>query len=450
MIRFLLFIERRVLQSPPLPPRVQARVRQEEWNAEILIGVVQVLAILTFCVLYGIARLSNPPLRMMVQPIPVVLALYALFTAIRLTLAIVRKLNSALLALSVVVDIAVLMALIWTFQFGSSAPPSIYLKSSTLMYVFILIALRALRQDAFYVILAGGTAVVFWAALLAYAYVVSGPRLMLTHNFTEYATSPAELLGAEFDKFVSIAMVSAVLAFTVIRGRRLLVETARGELALNDFSRFVDPAVADRLRSAHSEVMAGMAERRQVAILTTDLRGFTALSRKLEATALLNLIAAYQAIIVPAIQRHGGSIDKYLGDGILASFGAVTPSDTYAADALRALEDVRVAVRDWTGREQASGLPPVRVGAAVATGEALFGIIGSSGRLEYTVIGDPVNLAAKLEKHTKAEDAGAVVTAEGFRLARAQGYQTTANLECRPGRMVAGVEGALDLMIYPA
>jgi adenylate cyclase len=438
---------KQALRPAPLPPRVRGRVQREQERAEILIGLMQVAAIVTFGVLWVIARLTNGS-PMMIDPIPLVLGVYAIFTGLRLWLAWYRRLRRGLIAISLVIDIAVLMALIWTFHLGYAGPATIYLKSPTLMYVFILIALRALRLEPGYVLLAGITAATLWAVLLAYALITGRSEIHITHSFQQYATSASVFLGAEFDRFVSILLVSAILALVVTRGRQLLVETAQGELALADFSHFVDPQVADRLRTASTEVMAGIAERRQVAILMTDLRGFTAFSRKLDADGLLRLLAAYQAAIVPAIQRHGGSIDKYLGDGILASFGAVTPCPTYAADAMRAMEDVLDAAASWARRQAEPDMPSLAVGAALATGDALFGTIGYMSRLEYTVIGDPVNVAAKLEKHTKVEAVPGLATDEAFQLARSQGYVPRRTFELRRHRDVAGLTSPIDLVVF--
>jgi adenylate cyclase len=125
---------------------------------------------------------------------------------------------------------------------------------------------------------------------------------------------------------------------------------------------------------------------------------------------------------------------------VLASFGAVAPSATHAADALRAMEAIQAALL----RE---GSPPFAIGMAVSGGEVLFGTVGAEGRLEYTVIGDAVNLAAKLEKHNKAEGSAALTDAATFALAEAQGYRPAARVERRAGRAVAGVEGPLDLVV---
>jgi adenylate cyclase len=95
----------------------------------------------------------------------------------------------------------------------------------------------------------------------------------------------------------------------------------------------------------------------------------------------------------------------------------------------------------------AAGAPPIEINAAVATGSVLFGVIGHESRLEYTVMGDPVNLAAKLEKHAKREQARAVTTAEAMQLACEQGWLPFAPRELRPGRAVEGWGAAVDVVV---
>jgi adenylate cyclase len=150
---------------------------------------------------------------------------------------------------------------------------------------------------------------------------------------------------------------------------------------------------------------------------------------------------------VPVIQRHAGSIDKFLGDGIMASFGAARASATAAADALRAAEDLLDEAGRWRGEREAAGLPAPRVGCAVATGQVIFGAVGDETRLEYTVIGESVNLAAKLEKHTKAEGVNALTSAATFALARRQGFAPRSPCETRNARRVGGVDEPLDLVV---
>lgn len=419
-----------------LPRRAQVLVARQQDSAEIIIGVMQVFAICTFAVLYAISRTANPP-PMSPEPVPIALALYALFTAVRLWAAIRRRLGPVLLAASVVVDFAVLFVTIWSFHLQYMAPLSVALKAPTVMYVFILITLRALRFETRWVLLAGGVAILGWSVLILAA--LAQQSAPVTRSFLAYVTSPQILIGAEFDKIVAMAMVTALLALVVARGRALLVEAMREQVAATELSRFFVPEIADRIRGAEAEHMAGVAERRQASILMTDLRGFTGMARGMQPEPLLRLLSDYQTLVVGAVRAHGGSIDKYLGDGVLASFGAVVPSVTHAADALRAVEAIQAALRERA--------PPFAIGMAVASGEVLFGTVGAEGRLEYTVLGDPVNLAAKLEKHNKVEGSAALTDAATFTLAEAQGYVPTVAAEHRAARTVAGVEGPLDLVL---
>jgi adenylate cyclase len=161
------------------------------------------------------------------------------------------------------------------------------------------------------------------------------------------------------------------------------------------------------------------------------------------------LLSDYQSRMVAEIDRHGGSVDKFMGAGILASFGATRSSASYAADGVRAVESVMAAASRWTAERRAAGLPAPTIGAALATGQVMFGAVGDQSRLEYTVIGDPVNLVAKLEKHTKEERVAALCTAEAYQLALQQGYAPgAAAVEQRPGRVIAGVDGPIDLVAF--
>ncbi|HSW08517.1 adenylate/guanylate cyclase domain-containing protein, partial [Aquabacterium sp.] len=140
-----------------------------------------------------------------------------------------------------------------------------------------------------------------------------------------------------------------------------------------------------------------------------------------------------------------GSIDKFMGDGILASFGAVVPDAAAAANGLRAVDDILAAVDGWRAQRQAAGRAAPDVGGGLATGPVLFGIIGDEQRLEYTVIGDAVNLAAKLEKHNKAEGTRALASGAAYALARQQGYR--GEKAVRAGRSVAGVGDPMDVVV---
>jgi adenylate cyclase len=440
---------RSFLFGPPLPSRLPERVQgailEEQQTSEILVTFLQLLAIVTFAILYTLSPKAFPP-SVPFEPVPVTLAVYAGFTLTRLWLAWQRRLEPWFLALSVIVDVTMLMVTIWSFYLQYEEPPAIYLKAPTLMYAFILIALRTLRLEPWLVMLAGLSAAAGWLCLVAYAVIAEGGA-EITHSFATYATSYQILLGAEFDKVVSLLMVTLILAIGLLRARKLLFRAVADQLAAAELSRFFAPEVAGRIRESDMALEPGQAELREAAILMVDLRGFTPLTHRLAPDEVMLLLSEYQSRVVAAVTAQGGSIDKFMGDGILASFGATRPSASFAADALRALEDVLEATAAWAGERRAAGLPAPRVGVAVATGPVMCGTIGDRTRLEYTVIGDPVNLVCKLEKHTKEERVRALCTADTYELALTQDYRPIAGPEPRPGRRVAGVDTPLDLVV---
>jgi adenylate cyclase len=438
----------RLVLGPPLPGRVPVRVTRaielEQERSEVLVSLIQLGAILTFAILYTLAPKAFPE-SVPFEPVPVTLGVYALFTLFRLWLAWRRRLQRWFLALSVVVDIAVLMVTIWSFHLQYQAPAAVYLKAPTIMYAFILIALRALRFEPGFVLLAGVTASAGWLALVAYAlFVVDTP---ITRDWAEYMMSYTILLGAEFDKVVSLLMVTLILAIALHRARKVLIRATAEQIAAGELSRFFAPEVAGRIRETDSAIEPGQAELRDAAILMVDLRGFTPLSHSLPPRDVIELLSDYQARMVAAIDGCGGSVDKFMGDGILASFGATRPSTTYARDALRALEAIASGALIWKEERRAKGRAAPPINAAVATGRVMFGAIGDASRLEYTVIGDPVNLVAKLEKHSKVERALALCPVETLELARMQGFVPARELELRADRSVDGLDEPLDLAV---
>jgi adenylate cyclase len=428
-----------------LPDRVARAIRFEQQRAEQLIGWVQLAIVLTFSALYAV----SPKTFMMdvpIEPVPWALGTWFVFTLVRLGAAYRGPLPAALLTASVVIDMAVLLIAIWSFHLQYAQPPAFYLKAPTLLYVFIFIALRSLRFEAGYVVLAGAVAIAGWLALLGYAVLADPAGMRLTRDYVTYMTSASILIGGEIDKLVSIFMVTAVLALALARARRTMIRAVGESAAANDLKRFFAPEVAHRITGGAMMVRAGEGELRDAAIMFIDLRGFTPLSRDLTPNALIALLTDYQSRMVPAIVRNGGSIDKFLGDGILASFGAARPDPAHAANALRAVDDVLSAAAAWRAERTAAGLTAPEIGIGLATGAVVFGAVGDATRLEYTVIGDAVNLAAKLEKHNKTARTTALTTYAAHADAIHQGYRGAARTAL-PAAMVAGVAAPIDLTV---
>jgi adenylate cyclase len=432
-----------------LPERVRAQIRAQQDRSEILIGWFQLVVVVTFGTLYLVSPKTFSE-DSAFAPVPWALASYLVLTVVRLVWAHRGRLPNWSLAISVIFDMSLLMVLIWSFHLQYQQPPSFFLKAPTLLYVFIFIALRALRFEARFVLLAGLVAAFGWGFMILYVVYVDPTDTMITRDYVEYMTSNAILLGAEFDKILSILMVTAIIAFALQRAKGLLVRAVAEQAAARELSRFFDPEVAQRIKGSEQEIRAGSGELRDAAVLNLDMRGFTRLAGRVPPEEVMRLLGEYQTRMVAVVQKHGGTIDKFLGDGIMATFGAVWPSDSYAADSVTALEAALADARAWQTDCEAAGRACPEVNGSVVTGRVLFGAVDDEARLEYTVIGDAVNLSAKIEKANKDLGVRGVCDAETFRLAKAQGYQPSGAPSEQPAVEVAGVSKPIDLVVLAA
>lgn len=426
-----------------LPPSVRAAVAAQQDKSERLIGWIQLAIIVTFGLLYAVARKTTP---MHTIITPSVITLYFMFTVVRLFMAYRWRLNFWLLMGSILIDMGLLYGLIWSFHIQYHQPASFYLKVPTLLYVFIFIALRALRFEVRYVILAGLAAALGWLAMIGYVIFIDPHDNMITRDYVQYMTSNSILIGGEIDKIITMLMVTAILALVIHMARQLLTSSYAEGQAKQNLARFFDPEVARRIGRRGEEIMAGSGEARDVAILNLDLRGFTRMSTQLKPQDVMAILADYQSAMVPIIQREGGAIDKFLGDGIMATFGAVQRQEDYAARACRALEAAMAVSADWAGHQREMGRPALSVNGAVASGRVVVGAVGDESRLEFTVIGDAVNLSAKLEKHNKSIGTRGIVAADTYAAALAQGFKPDAAHRPIALSPVAGLAQPMDLV----
>jgi len=436
------------IDTRAVPKRVAAIIRRHEIESEQLIGWAQLVLVLTFAALYLLAPRPSDAGMTMLAPVPLALIGYFIFTLVRLRLAYRSMLPGWMLVVSILSDIALLLGLIWSFHYQYAQPAAFSLKVPTFIYVFVLIALRALRFDHRFVLCAGLSAAGGWALLTMLAIRSGGAGI--TRNFAAYINGNAILIGAEFDKVFAILMATLLLTLAARRAQSTLITAIREESAGREIRRFLSHGVGDVIASAETLVAAGEATERNAAILMLDLRGFTRFSATVPPAEVVLLLTGFHDRVVPLIRRNHGVIDKFLGDGVMATFGAVSPSTTAAADALQALEAIMRETHEWRETIGTSSTAALEVNGAVAAGPVVFATIGSADRLEYTVIGEAVNLAAKLEKHNKAERTKAITPWLVYELARLQGYTPEGRIERRRGAVVAGVADPIDLAILSA
>jgi adenylate cyclase len=430
--------------ASPLLPRVQALISRQEVESERLIGWVQLGVVAFFGLLWSFA--PGPADATLFQPVPIALAFYLMFTALRLGLSYVIVLPGWFLVLSMIVDVGMLLGLIFSFHLQYEQPPAFYLKIPTFTYIFVFIALRALRFDARFVLATGALAAFGWLAMVVYAVSATGPG-GITRSFVDYLNSSRILIGAEIDKIVAILVVTAILALAIHRAEHVLARSIREEVRTRDMIRFLPREVADVITSAVEAVEPGDAEEREAAVLFLDLRGFTRFCAGKPPREVVDLLVSFHKRIVPIVTGSSGVVDKYLGDGVMATFGAAHASSTAAADALRALEAIIDEARAWHRSLIRSDQPsPPLVNGAVTAGTVVFAALGDEERLEYTIIGEAVNLATKIEKHNKIEATVALTTMSAYERAVEQGYRPRSAPEILRSRTVAGAGEAIDLV----
>ncbi|MEO8144500.1 MAG: adenylate/guanylate cyclase domain-containing protein [Betaproteobacteria bacterium] len=436
----------RISPDTRLPARAERTLENLRRDSEILIGWVQAALVAVLGTLYLVSP-STSPVDAVFRPVPWALGVYACFTVLRLHLAYRNRLTFALKLASVVVDVTMLMVTIWSFHIQYSQPAAFYLKAPTLLYVFIFIVLRALTITPGYVLFTGLTAAAGWLILLGYALTEPGGAGLVTHDYVEYMNSSRILIGGEIDRVVSILIVTLVLSVSVARARMLLFRAVTDQASAKQLSRFFSPEIADRLLRADELLQPGDGEQRDAAAMFIDLRGFTRLAAALPPAELIDLLREYQRIAVPIIHRNNGSVSTYLGDGIMVTFGATRPTATYCADALRCAERLLEALGAWCMDREAKKLPAPGVGIGLDAGTVTCGVIGDEGRLEYAIIGDPVNRAAKFQNQTKVERVLGLASHLCYERAIAQGYVPVRPRRLLAERAVDGVPTPVDLIV---
>lgn len=199
---------------------------------------------------------------------------------------------------------------------------------------------------------------------------------------------------------------AAALGVRLAENTRRAVEAQASRVILR---RFLPPHLAEGDPDA---ALALVTQPRSLVatILVSDLRGFTASVEKLDPQAALSFLNELQGALAGCVREHGGTVDKFMGDGMLAVFGAPEPLAGHAAAALRSALAMRQAIASLNASRAGSGLPPLRIGVGIHSGPVVAGCVGSGDRLEFTVIGDTVNTASRLEAATKDRDVDILVS----------------------------------------
>jgi adenylate cyclase len=215
------------------------------------------------------------------------------------------------------------------------------------------------------------------------------------------------------EKDLDILIAFAGVAAVSIENARFADRIRRETLKRRNFERFFAPALAARIASSPDAARLG-GERQRVAVLFCDIRDFTRLSATMSPVDIASLLSEFFAEMVECVFHAGGTLDKFIGDGLMAQWGAPISDGDDANHALEAALDMMRAVNTLNARWRAAGRPELAIGIGIDVGDAFAGNIGSNRRMEYTVIGDPATIASKL---CASAPGGAILISDDFRRA---------------------------------
>jgi adenylate cyclase len=214
---------------------------------------------------------------------------------------------------------------------------------------------------------------------------------------------------ADLDFLIAFAGIAAV----AIENSQFADRIRREALVRSNFERFFTPQLAARIANSGDAVKLG-GDKRPVAILFSDIRGFASLSETMNPDAMARLLTEYFSEMVECVFRHGGTLDKFIGDAVMAQWGAPLGAPDDADHAMASALDMMDALGTLNASWAAEGRPTLQIGIGLNFGEAFAGNIGSERRLEYTVIGDTVNTASRVCRSARP---GEILVTEAFRLA---------------------------------
>jgi adenylate cyclase len=262
----------------------------------------------------------------------------------------------------------------------------------------------------------------------AFAYVAVANILILTNSLRLSPpllwASAAGMMGGYYVLFergmddvrvrlggAVLLLISAVLASMIVRNQLRLLAESRARARLR---RFVSPEVADELEMRQLSLDSAVA--REVTVLFVDIRGFTSRAEAMSPAESVDFLNQFFQRVTKAVFAHQGTVDKYIGDCVMALFGAPIDRPDDAPRAVRAALDILRGIDAWNRERTARGEFPVRIGIGLNTSRVVAGTVGTPQKLEYTVIGDGVNVAARVCALTKEHPAPILLT-EATRLA---------------------------------
>jgi len=342
-------------------------------------------------------------------------AYLSIFLAVTFFHTIVLRRSSPSLAsvldyVIVILDYLVLAGMNYVYTINNSPDNfSFAIKSSVIYYLFLPFALTVFQFRIRLIIFALAMCLAVYTAFLIPA-LLTAPY---TTRYAEFYMGPgivvSEVLLSRPIAFISVGLC---LIYAIFRSRVLAEKIARKGAEVSALTRYFSNDVAAEITGNPFEALRPV--RLDAAILFLDIRGFTSMSEKMSPDDLASFLGEFRALVVDEIFRAGGSIDKFLGDGVLATFGI--PASREKDHRIRAVDcalSILNAV-DAYNRTAGHGREEIKIGIGIHAGDVIAGNITSGSRVEYTVLGDVVNTASRIESLCKTHTSSLLVSGEAL------------------------------------
>ncbi|MEZ5838115.1 MAG: adenylate/guanylate cyclase domain-containing protein [Geminicoccaceae bacterium] len=288
--------------------------------------------------------------------------------------------------------------------------PQLNLRLWNFLYLGLFLVGMALSYSPALVVWAGfvsaaaWSAGVFWVANLPESNARTASevlgREMNTHDtIREFLSEHTVSLTALQYQIAFLVLATVILTLTVWRSRQLVHRQVAAETQRMALSRYFSPNIVRELSTGRGTLDSPAVQ--PVAVLFADMAGFTAISERLSPQALVTLLREFHGRLAGIAFAHDGTVDKYIGDAIMVHFGTPQSCEDDPVRALACAAEMIASIGRWNAERRARGEVPVQIGAGLHYGEAVVGNIGDERRLEYTVLGDTVNLACRLEELTR-------------------------------------------------
>lgn len=295
-------------------------------------------------------------------------------------------------------DVMLLAHCLVMLAMATAQPLPLALDTPVALLIFVFLAIAAARHRPLLILYTGALFVVLWIAILLAAPLV-GVGSWGSVPFTS-ALARLAIVG-----LVTLALFTAVTRAS----RTLTISLVEARLRAN-LSRYFSPQLVDEIANATGTAQSFRPQK--AAILFADLRGFTSLAEKMPADEVADFLNDYRRRISEPIVDNHGTIDKFIGDGMMAIFGVPEPRTDDARNAVLGGLAVVVAIEQWNAERRDRGQPPLRIGVGIHYGDVIAGPLGDERRLEYTAIGDTVNTAARIERLTADLEESLLVSAD--------------------------------------